>query len=199
MAGSIEINPADQARILAKLVALGTFGERVAIQEINRTAQQIRTIATRRVKGELKGLAVSTIRNRFEVEKASKAKPEAAVNVSHRAINLARFGAKEVAKKGGGVSFRVKGSRQFIQKAFIITARYGKGDAEGTTDLVVWRTKSGGGRVGRLPVKGLFSSSVRDVFQNHRDAVLDEESGRLLDNLVKRAHSELAARSGAAA
>jgi hypothetical protein len=197
MAGAIEIDAADQARILAKLQALGTFGSRVAVAEMNRTAQQIRTIATRRVKGELKGLAVATIRNRFAIEKANKSKPEAAVVVSHRPINLARFGAKEVEKKGGGVSFRVKGSREFIRRAFIITAKYGKGDSEGTTDLVVWRPKQGAGgkRVGRLPVKSLFSSSVYDVFQDHREAVLDEESGRLLDNLSARVARELAGRS----
>jgi hypothetical protein len=193
MAGAIEIDAADQARILAKLQALGTFGSRVAVAEMNRTAQQIRTIATRRVKGELKGLAVATIRNRFAIEKATKSRPEAAVVVSHRPINLARFGARQTKR---GIVVRVKRGRKVIPRAFIISARFGSGDSEGTTELVVWRPKLGGGkRTARLPVKARFSSSVRDVFLNHRDAILSEESGRLLDNLSARVDREIAGRS----
>lgn len=192
---TIELDAVDRDRILAKLQGLGrALGMRVLVQEVNRTAQQVRTAATREVKAELKGLAVTTIRNRFIVKKANQSNLEAEVNVSHDPINLARFGARQTKK---GVSIKVKGAREVIPKAFIVRAKYGKGDAEGTTELVVWRPKQGGSgkRVGRFPVKSKLTTSVYESFLNHRDRVLEAESGRLLDNLSRRVNSELLGRS----
>lgn len=213
----INLSEPDLKRIQTKLRHLGdALGGRIQAQEVNRTADNIRADGVRRVKAELPQLAVSTIRRRIERRgTATATNPATSVAILHRSINLERFGARLVRSEegkasarrrrgggrrgrnpanSGGVIVNVKGGTKYVHRAFIIPARFGKGDAEGTTNIVVWRPRgSGGKRLGRR-VKALLTTSVFESFGNKLKEALSRGGALLLRNLSRRVRQEMAGR-----
>lgn len=193
MAG-VEINPIDRDRILAKLAGLkGSLQRRVLVQETNRTATQMATDAARRVKDDLPKIPYGTIRRRIEVAKSTGSALTAELRIRKRAINLARFGARQTKKQGIKAVTTIKGKTVGpFRHAFIITAKFGSGDGEGATKIAVQRVGGKGGE--RLPLKALYGPTVMGVLVPHVEDVLKTAGERLLANITKRVDSELGGR-----
>lgn len=189
MAG-IEINPIDRDRIIAKLAGLSAaLQRRVLVQETNRTASQMATDAARRVKADLPKLPYGTIRRRIEVAKATGTALTAELRIRKRAINLARFGARQTKKSGIKPVTTIAGQTKGpFRHAFIITAKFASGDGEGATKIAVQRVGKGGER---LPLKALYGPTVMGVLVPHVEDVLKTAGERLLANITKRVDSEL--------
>src|SRR5690348_11331324 len=125
---------------------------RALVRSLNRAITAGRTLMAQRVSKDT-GLKSSTVKAAMKSQKATAARPVAALSTGLTRIPLVQFRARQTRR---GVSYRLGGASSRIPNAFLATM------ATGHTG--VFR------RVGkkRLPIKELFGPSLGHVFAKYR-------------------------------
>jgi hypothetical protein len=149
------------------------------VRSLNYAARGTRVEARRMVQAEL-ALKAGDITKELSVKRASRALPEAVLEVRSRPVGLVKYGARQTSR---GVTVKVKrrGARKLVRSAFIANVRSGH--------RAVWvRQRLGGGRrAGRLPIEELFSTSIIQYLDDRLViARLERKAGELFDREFKR-------------
>lgn len=125
--------------------------EKAIVRALNRTADNVRAEATRRIR-ETYTLKASTVRNQMSIGRAWGGKLEASVSANGRPIPLYEFDASWK-PQWSGARFKVKkGKRQTLPHTFIATMKSGK--------VGVFERKG----PGRLPIEQKFSIGMPGMF-----------------------------------
>lgn len=123
---------------------------KAAARALNRTAVTIRKESVRAIAQHM-GMKQKPVRDRTRIQRAQP-KPAgltAVLTFRGRAFNLIRFKARQTKR---GVSAAPFGARKIFPHTFIATIRSNPG--------VFVRTKQGGRRVGRTPIRGVLGPGV---------------------------------------
>lgn len=121
-----------------------------AARAVNRTAVTIRSESVRAIARRM-GVTQKPVRDRSRIRRAAP-KPSqlhATVTFRGRSFNLIRFKARQTKR---GVSAAPWGRRRIFPHTFIATIRTNPG--------VFVRTKEGGRRVGRTPIRGVLGPGI---------------------------------------
>jgi hypothetical protein len=135
---------------------------RALVRALNRAIASGRTVMVREIARDT-GLTSKVVRDALPVQEASVNRPEARLAASLKRIPLINFGARgpEPSRgRGRGVTYRLRGGRNRVERAFIarmqsqhrgVFVRVGKA---------------------RLPIRELFGPSLGHVFAKFRPAAL---------------------------
>ena len=172
---SIERFVHDLGALAKDLEALGTQGPVVAARAVNRAATSGRAAMTRAITADT-GLASRNVKDEIRVEKATRTRPVAVVEIAGRRIPLIAFqarGPEPSRGRGRGVSYRLPGGRGRVPTAFIATMRSGHRG--------VFKRQAA---AGRLPVTELHGPSLPHVFEKHFQVFRTAAEEALLKNLA---------------
>jgi len=133
---------------------------KAATRSLNRTVKQVNASAAKRI-SKIIGLKVKDVKDKLIIFKASHRKLTAVIEATGKAMNLIRFGAKQVKK---GVSAKAWGKRKVYKGAFI--ANKGK--------TVFKRTSSN-----RLPIKPVYGPDIPHTF-------IDEEVQKEMETTANK-------------
>jgi len=149
------------------------------VRALNRTATTVRAEAARDIHEEYAGLKISAIKDRIDIQKATKVTLRTIISVSGRPIPIVEFDARQTA---AGVTVKVKGARKLLRGAFIATMPSGHIG-------VFYRRGFAGHRAGRLPIDQVFSISLPTAFSNKKvfDAVVRAAKERFPAALAQEA------------
>lgn len=150
------------------------YVNRAVVGALNKMATTVRAEAARKI-GREYNIKIGAAKSQMWITRATKGQLTASIRVSGRPIPLVEFDARRV---GRGVSVKVKGARKVVAGAFIATMKTGH------TGVYV-REAAGGRRVGRLPIRQLFSLSLPVAFTQKQimDALLAVASARFAETL----------------
>ncbi len=151
---------------------------------INRTIGSVRTVMVREIAGDI-GLASKVVRDALSLREAVPDRPEATLGAKLKRTPLIAFGASgpEPSRgRGRGVSYKLSGSRDRIQSAFIATM------PSGHRGVFIRKARA------RLGIRELFGPSIGHVFGKYRPAGL----ARAREVLVPNMRHELEWSSGGA-
>lgn len=173
---------ADVRAVEDRLSQLRDGGLLATARALNRTLQQVRTVATRAVAEDL-GITQKAVRDGLRLQQASRGDLRASIHVSGQRIPLIQFRARQTSR---GVAYRLPGGRSDAPGAFIATMKSGHRG--------VFRRRSRP----RLPIDELRGPSLPHVFTQRRiDQAMRDTATRVFpDNLAHEI--EHASRSSAA-
>jgi hypothetical protein len=166
---------------------LKTNASKAIMRALNRTMENGQTVAVRETAQDL-GLRQDDVRDAFTIERATPVNLRARLIARGARIPLIKFGAtgpEPSRGKGGGVSYRLPGSRGRHPRAFIATMR------SGHRGVFVRLRRS------RLPIAELFGPSIPRAFTKQLPAIqarVAEMLPKNLDHEVQFALRESAAR-----
>jgi len=152
--------------ILADLdVATDELRNRAMVRALNKTAEQVRTAASREIRRAGYNIPAATIKRQLKMGYASSGNLRATVTAGGKPIPLINYGARQTGK---GVSVNVLRGRRIIAGAFIATMPSGhKGvyvrEANAKHKKVMRGTKA---EWHALPIRELFGPSVPDGLTN---------------------------------
>jgi hypothetical protein len=157
MIPSLEIEKASDVR----LFEMGRQFPHAGASALNKMIASVRTAASSEIRQGY-NIRKKDIDPLMTVKKARSSDLEAVLTVRQQGLPASYFSPKQVKKKGGGVTVKVKrsGGRTQLAKAFIATMRYGE-------QVFIRTTKARG------PVKALYGPSLMQLF-----------SGRHIKNLI---------------
>lgn len=172
---SIEHFARDLGELRRDLEALGAQGPIVAARAVNRAATSGRAAMAQAIRADA-GLSSQAVKDAIRIEKATKSRPKAVVEVAGRRIPLIAFqarGPEPSRGRGRGVSYRLPGGRGRVPDAFIATMRSGHRG--------VFKRRQG---AKRLPVTELHGPSIPHVFEKRFAVFLDAADKALVKNLA---------------
>lgn len=161
----------DSREIEQALQALGAKAPIAMARTLNRTADAVRTEATRQMATDL-GLPQNQIRDKLFIVRATPQDLLAEVRVSEKKrIPLLSFSARQTSR---GVAYRLSGGRSEVPSAFIASMR------SGHRGVFKRRSRS------RLPIRELFGPSLQRVFTRAKivGAMKQKAITELAKNLV---------------
>lgn len=161
---------------LASLSRMNQFG--AFSRALSRAGQSMNKQAITEVQTNL-NLAAKEIREVITLKRVYRGDFTADVRITWKPLGLAAFkGTRATRRRGLSVKIKKTGSRKYVSSGFLATADNGK--------LLALRRRFVGGRqVGRKPLDTLYSTNVRQSFD---DAPMQR---RVLDAGLKRFREEL--------
>ncbi len=137
-----------------------SVSRRALTRSMNEAVTSARTEATKLVRQEL-NLKLGTVREAIGVRKASRGIVSGAIVIEPKDVGLIDYGARQT-KAGVTVKVKKAGGRSLVKRAFIATMKSGK------VGVFTRYPEGGGPRSPRLPIRMLFSTSVRQFFKRQR-------------------------------
>lgn len=166
---------------LSRLDQFGAFG-----RSLNRAGASMRKQAIEEAQAVL-NLKAEPIRDVITFNRVYRGDFAADVRIAWKAVPLHKFkGTRKTVKRGLSVQIKKTGSRKFIRSGFMATMPNTKLDDDSAIVLAVRRRfKSGGKQWGRTPLDVLYSTNVRQTFND------DAMQRRVLDAGFRRFNREM--------
>lgn len=161
-----------QLKELSRLNQFGAFS-----RALSRAGQSMRKQAIQESQAVL-NLKAGPIRDVVNVKRVSRKDFVADLVITAKGVGLHEYKGTRETKRGLSVQVKKGGSRRRVRSAFLATMRSGK-------ELAVRRRFAGAEQVRRLPLDVLFSTSVRQAFEDR------PMQRRVLDAGLVRFRSEL--------
>lgn len=170
--------------------------EIAVVRALNRTADQVRTQASRAVRDAGYNLKAATIKANIKIKRATAGNLRATVVASGRPIPLIQYGARQTGK---GVTVNVQKGRKLIAGAFIATMPSGHKGVFVRGAGNVHKRVARNGKVSwhGLPIRELFGPSIPDGLANK--SVQEALQQLIVDKfpqILQREHSWLNRRAG---
>lgn len=154
-------------------VTLDTRAAQRSVDEAGRAARRAGLSAVRRTVPSVRAEAVREVRKQIHIRQAdarkaitirnrpTRVRPEGSIILSGRPLPVAAFSPRQ---RRSGVSVRIKqaAGRQLLPGAFLARLRSGHVG-------VFYRRRSGGRRVGRLPIDQVFTTAVSGALRKRLD------------------------------
>lgn len=142
-----------QARSL--LGSLSKLQRQAAVSALNRTAQQVRTEAGRKIREKYPGFKAAAVRRSMRINRAQFRALQVAIESSGKRLPLIDISARQTRK---GVSVKIGNTRQTITGAFIAKM------PSGHKGVFVRRFRGQKVKRGRLPIDERFTIAISEAF-----------------------------------
>jgi hypothetical protein len=169
--------------VIANLQAFPAKLQRAVVRAINRAILSARGVVVPAMAADI-GLKQKDIRDALRLQKAMQTKPEAKLGASLKRIPLIKFNARGPQPsrgKGRGVTYKLTGSRERLEQAFIATTSSGHTGVfmRAMTALRMSR----GAWSKNLPIVELRGPSLGHVFAKYRPLGVDQAKASMVTNL----------------
>lgn len=176
---TVRVDAAGVRRALAGLS--DATSSRAIVRALNRAVDAGKTEAVKLTREEL-NLKAADVRESISVRKAGASLARAEIVIAPKPVPLIDYGARQT-KTGVTVKVKRGGGRSLVRHAFVATMRSGHRG-------VFSRTPKGGGAASRrLPIRELFSTSVRQLFK--RRSAVDRVTKRAAEAFVATALNQI--------